>query len=207
MVLARRGRAAFVGSVLLAVRLLVFETPDSAAAADEARYSRDQVLLEPDSEFLTIHAEGGMTTTVRTYSLRGDGQLTIFSTGNASGTPQLVYTEHLSDEEVGGAVDAIMKAALYEFDEARVRAKQRAETNPGGSISDAGSLQVEIHLSLFPGTNPSGADEINHAFGVSLSDMEEGHFPSIIEYEALRQIFTSFRRAERRARVAAGVLR
>jgi len=169
-----------------------------------ASYSADQVLLEPDSPFVAIHAAGGSTHEVRSYFLRGDGQVTILSTSNASSSPELVYTEQVSAEDVDAAVRAIFSGALYEFDLNRVKAKHLTEPHPGPSIEDAGSLRVEIHLPLFPGSNPSGADELTHVFGVNVSDMAEGHFPSIREYAALRQIFGILRQAERRARSAWG---
>lgn len=188
--------------IALVTCVLAFGALERAGAADHPGFTMDQVLLEPDSQFLTIRAHGGMTSEERSYSLRGDGLLTIFSTTNASATPQLVYTEQLSDEEVGAAVEAILSATLYEYDQDQVRAKHRTEPNPGSSIDDAGSLEVEIHLPLFPGTNLSGSDELSHVFGVNGSDMAEGRFPNISEYAALRQILGGFRRAERRARAA-----
>lgn len=203
MVLTRMKTATFVR--VLATGALAFWALERAGAADRAGFTVDQVLLEPNSPFLTIRAHGGMTSEARSYILRGDGQLTILSTSNASATPQLVYTEHLSDEEVGAAVEAILSATLYEYDHDQVRAKHRTEPHPGSSIDDAGSLEVEINLPLYPGSNPSGADELSHVFGVNVSDMAEGHFPSISEYSALRQIFGSFRRAEKRARSSAAV--
>lgn len=190
-----------LGALLLAGNFTI-AVAEMSVEATQTFYAPEQVSLEPEDDFLILRVSGGMTTEIRSYALRGDGQLTIFSNANASGTPQLIYTERLSEAEVESAVNNILSARLYEFDRAQVIAKHRDEPHPGPSIDDAGSLSVEIHLPLFPGTLDDGADELNHVFGVNLSDMAEGHFPSVVEYAALRQILGSVRRAERRARAA-----
>ncbi|MEO8276382.1 MAG: hypothetical protein ABI639_09185 [Thermoanaerobaculia bacterium] len=173
-----------------------------AASADALQPS--DVALKPDCDFLVFRTEGGTTSVVKTYALRGDGQFTVSLSAYASATPELLLTGQLSDGEVSQTVEALFSSNLYEYDRADLLRRHRLEPNPGVAVEDVGSMQVEIHLPLLPGSDAAGRKHLDKVFGVDFSDMYRGHYPSIREYAALREILGRFEQFEvRRKRTGA----
>jgi len=197
MALEKDRTALFFMALMVAV--LALGALVAAAAVDHARFSFDQVSLGPDNEILKFRFHGGSTRAVSTYSLMGDGRLLISISRNASDTPQLVSSGQLSGAELAAVIDSLIRSRLYAFDSEQVKARKRIEPNVVLTIKDAGAVEVEIHISLFPGTDPDGVDEIQRSFAVSGSDLAEGNYPSIEEFTALREIVAGLRRVEVRA--------
>ena len=81
--------------IVLVTGVLAFWTPKETAAADQVRYTSDQVFLEADQEILNLRFHGGSTRRLRTYSLMGDGRLSIFAQKDASAPPERVTSGKL----------------------------------------------------------------------------------------------------------------
>lgn len=187
-----------IGIVLLA-GVLAFWTPKEAAGSGQARFSPEQVSLEAEQEIVKLRFHGGHTRMLRIYSLMGDGRFSVSTQKNASSTPELAHSGKLSDAELSAVVEAVMRAQLYELDSEQLEALRNREKTPGPYISGAGGLEVEIRLSLFPGTAPDGNDELRSNFGVRGSDLGEGAYPNVAELSGIREIVAHLRRAESRA--------
>ncbi len=188
---ARLGMALVTG-------VLAFWTPKEAAAADQVRYTADQVSLEADQEILNLRFHSGSTRRLRTYSLMGNGRLSIFDQKDASAPPELVTSGKLLDDALSSVVGAVMRSRLYALDTEQLKALRDLELTPGPYASGAGSLTVEIHISLLPGTAPDGVDDLRSVFALSASDLGEQSYPSVEELAAIRQIVAGVRRGEAR---------
>ena len=200
------GRAIGLTIILLGVGLVA--SYELAGAASDSRSqsaepSRDSILLEPDKELLRVQYSGSSSGEFRTYSLLGDGRLPVLLSSYASDTPRLLYTAQVPPEDVDAIVDVVLRSELYKLDRERVRSKHVTEPRLGPPIEDSGSVEFTIHLSLYPGTDPGGQDELDHTFLLTVSDMSTNRYPSIEEYAALREIVKKVRAAEMRLRAEA----
>src|SRR6187401_2391560 len=106
-----RGKVVIFG-LALAVAVLAPGTPARAGVGDPVRFSPDQVSLESEQELLKLRFFAGRTHTIRTYSLTGDGRLSIFTQRNASATPELLSSGPLSDAELSALVETLMQSRL-----------------------------------------------------------------------------------------------
>ncbi len=190
-----RSKTSAIGTMLV-TGVLAFYTPEKAAAVDPARYTSNQVSLEADQEILRLRFHGGSTRRLRTYSLMGDGRLSIFDQKDVSAPLELVSSGRLLDDALSSVVGAVMQARLYALDSEKLKALRNREKTPGPYTSGAGSLTVEIHISLFPGTAADGVDDLRSVFVLSAGDLNEQSYPSVEELAALRQIVASVRRGE-----------
>lgn len=196
MALSQR-QPARLGMVLV-TGVLAFWAPKETAAADQVRYTSDQVSLEADQEVLVLRFHGGSTRRLRTYSLMGDGRLSIFDQKDASAPPELVSSGKMLDDAFSAVVGAVMRSRLYALDTEQLKALRDLEKAPGPYTSDAGSLTIEIHISLFPGTAPDGVDDLRSVFALSASDLGEQSYPGVDELAAICQIVAGVRRGEAR---------
>lgn len=186
-----------LGTVLV-TGVLGFSAPQTAAVVDTPRYTSDQVSLTADQEILNLRFHGGRTRRLRTYSLMGDGSLSIFDQKDSAAPPELVSSGRLLDDALTSVVGAVMQSRLYALDTEKLKALRDREKTPGPYTSGAGSLTVEIHISLLPGTAPDGVDDLRSVFVLSASDLGEHCYPSVEELAAIRQIVAGVRRGEAR---------
>ncbi len=197
------GRKTLSLGTLLWFGLLSVHLSKMSAGEGSVRYSTSQVTIEPSDEMVQMRAHGGLARMVRIYSVMGDGRFTVSTSRNASASPELVASGRLSDDEVSTIVSEILRARLYAYDSASINARKRLDRVGGVTAKDAGSLDIAVSINLFPGTAADGNDELQRRFAVSGSDLRIGSFPSIEEFEAIRQILGILREEEEELAMAA----
>lgn len=140
---------------------------------------------EAETKVIEVMLSGGLARTATAFEVSGDGTLSMFTlSGYASGTPQLVFSEQLAEDDFLSLVSELVDAGVMDYDERAMNERFRGRMLP----TDQGGVHVTLRLETYEGRALNEAGYVERRFSLEGVRERARQFPELGEIAAVARL-------------------